>query len=146
MVRDAFADTKNLAVGDDFAITTPQGKKVPLVVRGIYKPPSEELDPLLGEVTLAQRAFDTHFPRPKDLFSFVDTDEGVTSQTTAGSSVCSAPFPDAVLHTKADWVDERAGGIDIDPEHLLRAARAVGRGQPVRDGERPRAGGLRAHA
>ena len=112
VVRDAFADTNNLAVGDDFAITTPQGKKVPLVVRGIYKPPSEELDPLLGEVTLAQRAFDTHFPRPKDLFSFVDTDEGVTSQTTAGLERVLGPYPDAVLHTKADWVDERAGGID----------------------------------
>ena len=112
VVRDAFADTHNLAVGDDFAITTPQGKKVPLVVRGIYKPPSEELDPLLGEVTLAQRAFDTHFPRPKDLFSFVDTDEGVTSQTTAGLERVLGPYPDAVLHTKAAWVDERAGGID----------------------------------
>ena len=112
VVRDAFADTHNLSVGDDFAITTPQGKKVPLVVRGIYKPPSEELDPLLGEVTLAQRAFDTHFPRPKDLFSFVDTDEGVTSQTTAGLERVLGPYPDAVLHTRADWVDERAGGID----------------------------------
>ena len=50
VVRDDVADTENLAVGDDFSITTPQGKKVPLVVRGIYKPPSEQLDPLLGEV------------------------------------------------------------------------------------------------
>jgi putative ABC transport system permease protein len=113
VVRDAFADTHNLSVGDDFAITTPQGKKVPLVVRGIYKPPSEELDPLLGEVTLAQRAFDTHFPRPKDLFSFVDTDEGVTSQTTAGLERVLGPYPDAVLRSKADWVDERAGAIDM---------------------------------
>ena len=99
--------------GIDFSITTPQGKKVPLVVRGIYKPPSEQLDPLLGEVTLAQRAFDQHFPRPKDLFSFVDTNEGVTSQTTAALTRTLDPFPDAVLHSKADWVDERAGAIDL---------------------------------
>jgi putative ABC transport system permease protein len=113
VVRDDVADSENLSVGDDFSITTPQGKKVPLVVRGIYKPPSEQLDPLLGEVTLAQRAFDSHFPRPKDLFSFVDTDEGVTAQTTAGLERVLGPFPDAVLHTKADWVDERAGEIDL---------------------------------
>jgi putative ABC transport system permease protein len=112
VVRNSFAEDHNLVVGDEFAITTPQGKKVPLVVRGIYKPPSEDLDPLLGDVTLAQRAFDTHFPRPKDLFSFVDTDEGVTSQTTAGLEKVLGPFPDAVLRSKADWVDERAGGID----------------------------------
>ena len=55
VVRDAFADTHNLAVGDDFAITTPQGKKVPLVVRGIYKPPSEELDPRGGDRPGAER-------------------------------------------------------------------------------------------
>ena len=113
VIRDDVADAENLTVGDDFSITTPQGKKVPLVVRGIYKPPSEQLDPLLGEVTIAQRAFDSHFPRPKDLFSFVDTDEGVTSQTTAGLDRALGPFPDAVLHSKADWVDERAGQIDI---------------------------------
>ena len=140
------ADTENLVVGDKFSITTPQGKKVPLVVRGIYKPPSEQLDPLLGEVTLAQRAFDQHFPRPKDLFSFVDTDEGVTSQTTAALEKTLGPFPDAVLHTKADWVDERAGGIDtiLNIFYVLLAL-SVG-GQPVRARERPRAGGLRAHA
>jgi putative ABC transport system permease protein len=112
VVRDDVADSENLVVGDSFSITTPQGKKVPLVVRGIYKPPSEQLDPLLGEVTLAQRAFDQHFPRPKDLFSFVDTNDGVTSQTTAALERTLGPFPDAVLHSKADWVDERAGEID----------------------------------
>jgi putative ABC transport system permease protein len=112
VVRNAFAEDHSLVVGDRFSITTPQGKKVPLVVRGIYKPQSEDIDPLLGEVTLAQRAFDTHFPRPKDLFSFVDTNEGVTSQTTAGLEKVLGPFPDAVLQSKAEWVDERAGAID----------------------------------
>jgi putative ABC transport system permease protein len=112
VIRDSVADAENLAVGDRFSITTPQGKKVPLVVRGIYKPPAEDVDPLLGDVTIAQRAFDTHFPRPKDLFSFVDTDEGVTTQTTVGLERALGPYPEAVLHTKAAWVDERAGGID----------------------------------
>jgi putative ABC transport system permease protein len=91
---------------------TPQGKKTELVVRGIYDPPAEELDPLLGEVTLAQRAFDVHFPRPKDLFVFVDTDEGATSQTTAALNDALAPYPDSELYTKSAWVDERAGSID----------------------------------
>jgi putative ABC transport system permease protein len=113
IVRNAFADDNNLKVGDSFRITTPQGKKVPLVVRGIYDPPAEELDALLGNVTLAQRAFDTHFPRPKDLFVFVDTNEGDTSQATAALNKALDPYPDAVVRTKADWIDERAGGIDM---------------------------------
>jgi putative ABC transport system permease protein len=112
IVRGSFADDHDLEPGNPFTITTPQGKKTELVVRGIYDPPAEQLDPLLGEVTLAQRAFDVHFPRPKDLFVFVDTDEGTTTQTTAAFNKALAPYPDSKLFTKADWVDERAGGID----------------------------------
>ena len=113
IVRNQFADDQNLEVGSKFSIQTPQGKKIPLVVRGIYDPPAEQLDALLGSVTLAQRAFDTHFPRPKDLFVFVDTDDGVTSQATASLDKTLNPYPDAVVHTNSAWVNERAGGIDM---------------------------------
>jgi putative ABC transport system permease protein len=112
IVRNSFAEDHDLKVGSPFAITTPQGKKAALEVRGVYDPPAEELDPLLGEVTLAQRAFDVHFPRPKDLFVFVDTNDGTTSQATAALANALGPYPDSELHTKAGWVDERAGGID----------------------------------
>ena len=113
IVRNQFADDHNLEVGGKFSIQTPQGKKVPLVVRGIYDPPAEQLDALLGAVTLAQRAFDTHFPRPKDLFVFVDTDDGVTSQATAALDKTLDPYPDAVVRTNSAWITERAGGIDM---------------------------------
>ena len=56
VVRHQFADEHNLKVGSEISIQTPQGKKEPLVVRGIYDPPAEQLDALLGHVTLAQRA------------------------------------------------------------------------------------------
>ena len=113
IVRNQFADDHNLKVGSKFSIQTPQGKKVPLVVRGIYDPPAEQLDALLGSVTLAQRAFDAHFPRPKDLFVFVDTDDGVTSQATAALDKTLDPYPDAVVRTNSAWINERAGGIDM---------------------------------
>jgi putative ABC transport system permease protein len=113
IVRSKFADDNNLDVGDKFTIETPQGKKAPLVVRGIYKPPAEQLDALLGAVTLAQRAFDTHFPRPKDLFVFVDTDDGITAQATASLDRTLDAYPDAVVRTNSAWITERAGGIDM---------------------------------
>ena len=113
IVRNQFAEANNLKVGDQFSIQTPQGKKAPLVVRGIYDPPAEQLDALLGSVTLAQRAFDTHFPRPKDLFVFVDTDDGITSQATAALNKTLDPYPDAVVRTNTAWITERAGGIDM---------------------------------
>ena len=83
------------------------------MVRGIYDPPAEQLDALLGSVTLAQRAFDTHFPRPKDLFVFVDTDDGMTSQATAALDNTLDPYPDAVVRTNSAWITERAGSIDM---------------------------------
>jgi putative ABC transport system permease protein len=113
IVRKAFADDHDLKVGSQFNITTPQGKRVPLGVRGIYEPPAEELDPLLGEVTLAQRAFDVHFPRPRDLFAFVDTNEGVSANQTALLEQALKPFPDTVVRSKSGWIDERAGGLDM---------------------------------
>jgi putative ABC transport system permease protein len=112
IVRKSFADDHDLRVGSRFTITTPQGKRVPLGVRAIYKPPAEDLDPLLGNLTIAQRAFDAHFPRPRDLFAFVDTSDGVTADQTAALDRALKPYPDTALRTKAGWVDERAGGFD----------------------------------
>jgi len=112
IIRHKFADDHNLGVGDQFTITTPQGRNVRLGVRGIYKPPAEQLDAILGDVTLAQRAFDVHFPRPKDLFTFVDTNNGTSARETAALNKALDPFPDAVVRTKAAWVEERSGGLD----------------------------------
>ena len=112
IVRHKFAEDHDLKVGSTFGIQTPQGEKESLVVRGIYKPPAEQLDAILGEVTLATRAFDTHFPRPKDLFVFVDTDEGDTAAATAALDKTLDPYPDAVLRTNAAWVAERASSLD----------------------------------
>jgi putative ABC transport system permease protein len=113
IVRNQFADAQDLEVGSKFSIQTPQGKRIPLVVRGIYDPPAEELDALLGAVTLSQRAFDSHFPQPKDLFVFVDTNDGVTSQATASLDKTLNPYPDAVARTNSAWITERAGSIDM---------------------------------
>jgi putative ABC transport system permease protein len=113
VVRKTFADNHDLKVGSRFDITTPQGKRLPLQVRGIYEPPAEELDPLLGDVTIAQRAFDTHFPRPRDLFTFVDTNEGVSSAQTAALEQALDPYPGTVVRSKSGWIEERAGGLDM---------------------------------
>jgi putative ABC transport system permease protein len=42
----------------------------------------------------------------------VDTTDGTNSQTTAALKTALAPYPDAVVRTRADWVEERASGLD----------------------------------
>jgi putative ABC transport system permease protein len=112
IVRKPFADEHNLKPGDGFKITTPQGKHVALEVQGIDDPPANELDPLFGDLTISSGSFDAHFPRPRNLFTFVDTNDGVTGASAAALDKTLAPYPDAKLLSKAAWVDERAGGLD----------------------------------
>jgi putative ABC transport system permease protein len=102
LVTESFADGEELAVGSRFPVETPAGKTIDLVVRGIYDP--SDLAPLLGAVTMSQVAFDAGFPRPRNLFTFVDvensTNVSALEQTVAG-------FPDAKLHTESGFVTSR---------------------------------------
>ena len=105
VVTKSFADDRELAPGDSFPIETASGRTLDVTVQGIYDP--SDLAALLGAVTISQEAFDAAFPRPRNLFTFVnvsgDTDEAAVSgleQTVAG-------FPDAKLHTEAAFVTSR---------------------------------------
>ena len=112
IVKKSFAEDNDLKLGSRFTLTTSAGARQAFRVTGIHDPPSDELDPLLGQVAVSQRAFDASFPRPKDLFTFVDVAGGASSQSTAALKQALSPFPDAVVRTRDGWVDERAKGIN----------------------------------
>jgi putative ABC transport system permease protein len=102
VVTESFAEDRGLTVGGRFPVETASGQKIDLVVRGIYDPP--DLAVLLGPVSMTSRTFDANFPRPRDLFTFVNTgdtgDLSALEQTIAG-------FPDAKLHTESAFVTSR---------------------------------------
>jgi putative ABC transport system permease protein len=100
LVTESFADERDLTVGGRFPVETASGKTVELVVRGIYDP--SDLAALLGPVTMSQETFDANFPRPRDLFTFVNTSGNAEAleQTVAG-------FPDAKLHDESSFVTSR---------------------------------------
>ena len=102
VVTKSFADDRDLALGSRFPVETASGQTIDLVVRGIYDP--SDLAALLGKVTISQQAFDAAFPRPRNVFTFVDVgdDASVTplERTVAG-------FPDAKLHTESGFVTSR---------------------------------------
>jgi putative ABC transport system permease protein len=100
LVTKTFADDHDLAVGDGFPVDTASGETVDLVVRGIYNPSG--LAALLGAVTMTQSAFDASFPRPRDLFTFVNTSGDSAALEQAVSS-----FPDAKLHDESGFVTSR---------------------------------------
>jgi putative ABC transport system permease protein len=102
VVTQSFADDQELAVGSGFPVETPAGETIGLVVRGIYDP--SDLAPLLGAVTIGQATFDESFPRPRNLFTFVDVGD-TTSVSALDQTVAS--FPDAKLHTESAFVTSR---------------------------------------
>jgi putative ABC transport system permease protein len=102
IVTQAFADDRNLSVDDRFPIETASGQRLEVEVHGIYDP--SELAGLLGAVTISQEAFDAVFPRPRNLFTFVDL-AGSGDASALGETV--ARFPDAKLHTESAFVTSR---------------------------------------
>ena len=72
----------------------------------------QKIDPVIAKVLISERAFDGAFPRPSNIYTFVNTDGGETAANTAALEKALKPFPDAVPYTKAGWVEKRASGID----------------------------------
>jgi putative ABC transport system permease protein len=100
VVTDTFAEDHDLAVGSRFPVATANGKSVELTVRGIYDP--SDLAALLGPVTMSRDAFDASFPRPRNLFTFVNG-----SGDAAALEATVASFPDAKLHDEEAFVTSR---------------------------------------
>jgi putative ABC transport system permease protein len=100
VVTETFAEEHDLTVGSRFPVETASGKSVELIVRGIYDP--SDLAALLGPVTMSQEAFDASFPRPRDLFTFVNS-----SGDTVALEETIASFPDAKLHDESAFVTSR---------------------------------------
>jgi len=103
IVKESFAKSNDLAVGDRFRLRTPQGNGVALRVAGLYQPPRAA--ELLGGVVITQQAFDATFARPQNKLTLVrgGTDAELTEAVSA--------FPDAKVHTKDGYVESQSSFI-----------------------------------
>jgi putative ABC transport system permease protein len=112
VVEKSYAEDHQLRVDSRFSLRTASGQLVHLKVAGIQSPPSvQKIDPLVGKVLISEAAFDRSFPRPSNIYTFVDTRGGESGSSTAALERTLKPFPDAVVYTKAGWVDKRSSGI-----------------------------------
>ena len=115
IVRESFAEKHDLAIGDTFQITTAAGTPDRADRRRRCRRPRsiDKLEPLLAKVAIPQEKFDEAFPRPRNLFSFVEIDGDATPQNTAALQRALQGFPELALDTEAGWVEERASGLDM---------------------------------
>jgi putative ABC transport system permease protein len=110
IVTKTFADTNHVTLGDIFTVRPPSGRRLTFFVQAIFDP--GQMDPLFGGIMISQNAFDAGFPRPKNLFTFVDVRGGASDSATASLKRALAGFPDVKLRTRDDWVTNRAHGVD----------------------------------
>ena len=104
VVERDFADENELAVGDAFQIQAPSGDLVDLTVAGTYDAP--EFWSMLGEVTVPIETFDSLISSPRNLYTFLAADGGVSDSTTmALEQTLATDFPGIEVDTQADFKD-----------------------------------------
>jgi len=116
IVNKTFADDNGLRIGSPVTVTTSAGR--PLTVRvAAISDPDATAAALTGEIVISQAAFDARFPRPSDMFVFVQTANGTSSATTAALDRTVGRFTEVDAHTRASWIDFR--GKDMQQFLLL---------------------------
>jgi putative ABC transport system permease protein len=105
IVSKDLADKKNLTVGDQLTILTPNGEQSQFFVKGIYEPPP--FFPMLGSVSIPKSAFDGLYERPRNSFVFVDVAGEPSAATTASLEAAVKDFPDTKVQTREGWIDQQ---------------------------------------
>ena len=109
-VDDGFAGDHDLTVGSPVTITTPAGKRLELTVKGIFDPPAGGSP--FGNVTFSSETFDANYDQPQNLFSFVETNGGVTDANTESLESALAAFPNAKSQTRDEFKDNQVSFLN----------------------------------
>ncbi len=110
IVDKGYAKTHHLTVGSPLRLETPGGKFLSLSVKAIVAPPPG--GSALGSVSVSSQAFDSVYPDPQNVFTFVDMPGGVTSANTAKLTKLLKTFPDAKIQTEAQFIHTQEAGIN----------------------------------
>ena len=108
-VDNGYASKHHLSIGSPLAVTTPDGGHIPLVVKGIFKPPSGGSP--FGPVTLSDTTWDRFYSQPQNLYTLVKMTGGETSANEAALNRTLRAFPDAKVQTRQKFIDNQISGL-----------------------------------
>jgi len=109
-VAKAYAKAQHLHVGSPLSVETPSGKRLPLVLRGIFVPPKGASP--FGDVTISQALFDANYQSPQNVYTLVNMQGGVSAANTAKLNAALSGFPDAKVQTKSQFESNQLSGLD----------------------------------
>lgn len=106
---NSYASKHHLSIGSPLVVTTPTGTRIPLVVKGIFKPPSGGSP--FGPVTMSAATWDRFYQDPQNLYTLVKTAGGETAANQAALNRVLAPFPNAKVQTRQKFIDNQISGL-----------------------------------
>jgi putative ABC transport system permease protein len=110
IVDKSYAKHHDLEVGSPIRLETPGGKFLDLKVHAIVSPPAGGSP--LGSITVSSETFDSVYPNPQNVFTFVNTPGGVTPENTARLNAVLESFPDAKIQTEQQFVHSQEAALD----------------------------------
>jgi putative ABC transport system permease protein len=111
IVDKSFANNHHLVAGSPIRLETPGGKFLDLKVHAIFSPPQGGSP--FGSVTTSSAAFDSVYPNPQNLFTFLLMPGGVTPENTKKLNDVLASFPDAKIQTEAQFISSEERGLNV---------------------------------
>ena len=105
VVDEDYAEDHGLRVGSPVTFLTPSGEEVELRIEGIFDPPPGGSP--FGSITFSTELFDDLYDSPRNLYSFVLMDGGVTDENTASLEAALADFPNAKSQTREEFIDNQ---------------------------------------
>ncbi len=108
-VDDGYASKHHLSVGSPLVVITPTGGRVPLVVRGVFKPPNGGSP--FGPVTMSAATWDRAYSQPENLYTLVKMRGGETDANSAALKRLMAPFPNAKVQTRQEFINNQISGL-----------------------------------
>ena len=111
IVDKGYAKSHHLVVGSPIRLETPAGKFLDLRVKAIVSPPHGGSP--LGSVTTSSGAFDSVYPNPQNVFTFLKMPGGVTDANTKRLNAVLKTFPDAKIQTEEQFIANQEHGLNI---------------------------------
>ncbi|HEY2005232.1 MAG TPA: FtsX-like permease family protein, partial [Solirubrobacteraceae bacterium] len=108
-VSDSYARSHHLGLGSPVTVTTPNGSRVTLSVRGVFKPPSGGSP--FGPVTMSTTTWDRLVPDPQNLYSFVKMAGGTSPANRAALNRALAAYPNAKVQSRTTFINNQISGL-----------------------------------
>jgi putative ABC transport system permease protein len=109
-VSKSYAKSHHLALGSPIRVETPTGKNLDLKLRAVYDPPKGGSP--FGQVTVSTKTFDSAYPQPANVFTFVNVVGGATDANTAKLEAALKDFPNAKIATESEFKRNQEMGLN----------------------------------